>query len=342
MKLLRVGVDSYSLLPLALSPFEVLDWVKAHDGEGVQFSDVQLKENQRLDDGFLRELRQRANELGLYLEWGGAQHIPRDMTTWQPKDLLPINTAAAGQAALLDTKVVRSCSGGLMRWTDTAPPTETLLDEMARALKAQQSLWTDLGVVLAIELHFEFTTFELLRVFEMCGAEPGGWLGIDLDTMNLLTMLEEPVAGTERILPWVVATHIKDGALTMSPAGLVSFTTEIGAGQVDLPRICALLATQDRNIHLSIEDHGGSFTIPINDPAFLARFPDLTTRELSRLVWMAHEGQSGIAEGRLAITDRADWPKLCENRIAADIQNLKDIVQWPKPGGGASLPPREA
>ena len=68
MKLLRVGVDSYSLLPLALSPFEVLDWVKAHDGEGVQFSDVQLKENQRLDDGFLRELRQRANELGLYLE----------------------------------------------------------------------------------------------------------------------------------------------------------------------------------------------------------------------------------------------------------------------------------
>ena len=30
----------------------------------------------------------------------------------------------------------------------------------------------------------------------MCDAPPGGWLGICLDTMNLLTMLEEPVAAT--------------------------------------------------------------------------------------------------------------------------------------------------
>ncbi|HVP12171.1 MAG TPA: TIM barrel protein [Phycisphaerae bacterium] len=341
MKRFCIGVDSYSLQPLALSPLEVLDWVYAHGGEGVQFSDVQLKADQRLDEAFLRELRQRADQLGLYLEWGGAQHIPLDLESWQPKDILPINIAAARQAAALGTRVVRSCSGGLMRWNDAAPPTETLLREMARALKVQEALWTDLDVVLAIELHFEFTTFELLRVFEMCGAKPGGWLGVCLDTMNLLTMLEEPVAGTERILPWVVATHIKDGAMTTSPAGLVSFTTPIGDGLVDFERICRLLATLERPVHLSIEDHGGSFDIPVNDPAFRARFPDLTEQELGQLKQIAHEGQRRIAEGQLTITDRGDWPRLCEDRVAGDIASLKEIVFKVERSGADSSDRRE-
>lgn len=327
MKPFRIGVDSYSLQPLHLSPFEVLDWVHAHGGEGVQFSDVQLKDGERLDEPFLRELRRRADELGLYLEWGGAQHIPFDTATWHAKDVLPINTAAARQAATLGARVVRSCSGGLMRWGDAAPPTETLLRETARALTAQEKLWIDLNVVLAIETHFEFTTFELLRVFEMCGAEPGGWLGICLDTMNLLTMLEEPVAATERILPWVVATHVKDGAMTTSPMGLVSFPAAVGDGLVDLERICLRLATLDRPVNLSIEDHGGSFDIPIHDPTFLSRFPDLTVQELGQLLRIAHEGQRRIAAGELAITDRADWPRLCENRVARDIVNLKEIAR---------------
>ena len=327
MKPFRVGVDSYSLQALNLSPFDALDWVQAHGGAGMQFSDGLPNKHQPADEAFLRELRRRADERGMYLEWGGAQHIPFDCTTWQPRDILSINTTAARQAAALGARVVRSCSGGLMRWNDAAPPTERLLREMARALKAQQALWTDLNVVMAIELHFEFTTFELLRVFEMCGAEPGGWLGICLDTMNPLTMLEEPVAATERILPWVAATHIKDGALTTSTSGLVSFPTAVGDGLVDFGRICQRLATLEQPVHLSIEDHGGSFEIPIHDPAFLSRFPDLTVQELSQLTRIAHEGQRRIAEGRLAITERADWPRLCEKRITRDIAVLKEIVQ---------------
>ena len=64
-----------------------------------------------------------------------------------------------------------------MRWTTDAPSTETLLAETAAALAAQQSMLRDHGVVLAIETHFEFTSFELVRLFERCEAEPGDWLG---------------------------------------------------------------------------------------------------------------------------------------------------------------------
>jgi sugar phosphate isomerase/epimerase len=252
--------------------------------------------------------------------------MPFDTATWKPKDVFPINESAAKQASALGARIIRSCSGGLMRWDDKAPPTEFLLRETARALKDQMSMLADYGVVLAIELHFEFTTFELLRLLEMCGAEPGGCLGICLDTMNLLTMLEDPVAGTERILPWVVAVHAKDGALVPGVRGLICFTTELGTGSVDFKRILTRLATLGAPLNLSIEDHGGSFNLPVFDSTFLSRFPDLTPWELSRLFKLAHAGQAKIVGKEITILARSEWPGLCEDRVARDLQNLKGIV----------------
>jgi sugar phosphate isomerase/epimerase len=326
MQPFRVGIDSYSLHPLHLSPFEVLNWVKAHNGDGVQFTEVHPGEQQKLDAAYLRELARSARDMGLYLEWGGGQHMPFDTATWKPKDVFPINETAAKQASALGARIIRSCSGGLMRWGDEAPPTEFLLRETARALKDQMSMLADYGVVLAIELHFEFTTFELLRLFEMCGAEPGGSLGICLDTMNLLTMLEDPVAGTERILPWVVAVHAKDGALVPGVRGLISFTTELGAGSVDFKPILTRLATLGAPLNLSIEDHGGSFNLPVFDSTFLSRFPDLTPWELSRLFKLAYAGHAKFVGKEITILARSEWPGLCGDRVARDLQNLKGIV----------------
>jgi sugar phosphate isomerase/epimerase len=327
MKDFRVGIDSYSITPLKPTPFEVMDWVKAHGGEGVQFSEVHLKEGQSLDEPYLKDLAHYAKERGLYLEWGGGRHIPFDTFTWKPKDVFPGNKAAAQQARALGVRVIRSCSGGLMRWTDKAPPTEELLRNMEKALRGCMPMLEDLDVVLAVEIHFEFTTFELLRVFEACGARPGGCIGICLDTMNLLTMLEDPVAGTERILPWVVATHVKDGGIVQNEKGLVSFPAEQGKGLIDFPRILEMLSTLDHDVTLSIEDHGGSFEIPIHDHEFLSRFPDLEVKELALLFQTAQEGKRRMEEGTLAILDRADWPAHCEERVARDIAAMKALVR---------------
>lgn len=88
------------------------------------------------------------------LEWGGGQHVPFDTATWEPKDLLPGNRKAAEEAVRLDTKVIRSCSGGFFRWHEESPETEDLLRAMAVALRPQRPLFEDLGTILAIELHF--------------------------------------------------------------------------------------------------------------------------------------------------------------------------------------------
>lgn len=324
MKKFRVGIDSYSLKPLDLDPFELLDWALINEAEGVQFSE---SPSQAGDRAFLLELSLYAAQNNLYLEWGGGEHIPFDVATGKAKDIAAVNKKAAEQAALMGIRTVRSCSAGLMRWREDSLPTETYLREMAKSLRLQRQMFIDHGVILAIETHFEFTTFELLRLFDMCDAEPGEYLGICLDTMNLLTMLEDPVAATERVLPWIVTTHVKDGAMILTRDGLLSFPAEAGKGQIDFREIFEDLSELKHGVNLSIEDHGGDFLIPIFNPAFLAKFPDLTIQELSALLKMAADAQDHIHNKELAVLDRARWPEVCEKRVKRDLWTIKRIIE---------------
>ena len=330
----RVGIDNYGLFPLGLSPLDTARWAAAHGAEGVAFSGLSPEWQARTDAAALADLRAFAADHDLYLEWGGAQHIPRDMTTWAARDLFDVNRRAAREASLLGTSIVRSCSGGLMRWHESSPATEVLLRETAGALRSQASMLQDLGVTLAIETHFEFTSFELVRLFEMCDAQPGGWLGVCLDTMNLMTMIEHPAWATERLLPWVVSTHMKDGGVLMGRDGLTTFPVPVEMGIIDLAAIMQRLDMLPWAVHLSVEDHGGSFLLPIHDENFLSRFPDLTGAELAAVVNL---GEMTAGKPACRPVERNSWPAICESRFAHDLETLRALARSvPVAAGGAS------
>jgi sugar phosphate isomerase/epimerase len=322
----RIGIDNYGLFPAGLDPIGVLKWALRNGAEGVAFSGFDDIQRNNLDCRCLKQMREFAGAGNLYLEWGGGQHIPFDLSTWTPKDLFNHNRTAAEEAASLGVGIIRSCSGGLMRWNPQSPPTARLLDGMAKALTEQRQMLMDHEVTLAIETHFEFTTFELIRVFEACGAKPGGWLGICLDTMNLLTMLEDPVMATERILPWVVSTHIKDGGILETETGFKTFTAPFGSGIIDFERIFSLLESTGRTINLNIEDHGGDFDVPVFNPEFRREFPDLADPELEKLIALSEQTRENMTEGTLEILDRRDWPAVCESRMARDVKDLKKMI----------------
>lgn len=326
MSSIRIGIDNYGLDPLGLKPIEILEWAVDNGAEGVHFSGLSSQSKEEIDAAYLKDLAQAASSRRMYIEWGGGQHIPFDMETWENKDIVAINRKAAEQAAILGTRIVRSCSGGLMRWKDESPTTETLLLETASALQSQKQMLKDFNVILALETHFEFTTQELLKLFELCEAEPGEYLGVCFDTMNVLTMLEDPLESLERILPWVVSTHIKDGALFLSPEGIVTFPTKIGNGVIDFPKIVECLHSMSDEVFLSVEDHGGSFSIPVFDPAFLSKFPDLTLQEFAKLIHLVEKSQEAAVRGELSITERKDWPAVCEMRMRQNLKNLRKIL----------------
>lgn len=160
MKRFRVGMDNYGLYPLQLAPLQTIQWAKDHGAEGVHFSGLAPGRQTAIDKSYLRDLAAFANENSMYLEWGGAQHIPRELGRWNKKELFETNRLAAEQAATIGARVLRSCSGGLMRWQPDSPMTETLLQETASALRAQKQMLLDHQVILVIETHFEFTSFD--------------------------------------------------------------------------------------------------------------------------------------------------------------------------------------
>jgi sugar phosphate isomerase/epimerase len=327
MKPFKVGIDSYSLKPLDLSPFELLEWAIINEADGVQFSETNLPPSSTPDKALLEDLRSYASENGLYLEWGGGEHIPLDLQTGKKRDIFSLNKKAAAEACLLGAATVRSCSGGLMRWKKDSPPTQDLLRLMAGSLREQKSMLNEAGVILAVETHFEFTSFELLQLFEMCGAVPGEYLGICLDTMNLLTMLEDPESATDRLLPWVVTTHIKDGGMLLTEDGFVSFTAEAGTGVVDLAGVIERLAALPRKVNLSLEDHGGETVIPIHDTEFMAGFPDLTVAELAKLLGLAARSRTLKDQGKIGILDRTRWPEVCERRVKRGLRAVRRIAE---------------
>jgi 3-oxoisoapionate decarboxylase len=325
MQQFRVGLDSYGLYPLRLNPLQIMRWAQDHGAGGVHFSGLDPWCREIADEAYLCELGAFARDNALYVEWGGAQHIPRDTGNWGRKDLFETNRSAAQQAATVGTRIIRSCSGGLMRWQADSPMTETFLQETVAALSAQKQMLLDHNVILAMETHFEFTSFEILRLFEQCEACPGEWLGVCLDTMNLLTMLEDPVWATRRLLPWVVCTHMKDGGIAQTPEGLVSFPVPVGCGVIDFPAILKLLSALPHSVTLSIEGHGGSFSLPIYDAWFLSKFPDLTAAELARLLRLSQQTAQKSASGCRSI-GRDQWPDVCEKRLAGDILAMKALA----------------
>ena len=330
MKDLKIGIDNYGLTPLQLSPLDLLRWAKNNGAEGVHFSGLESREKNIVDSEYLKDLAQFAASNELYIEWGGGQHIPYDMNTFEKKDLFEINRRAAEEASILDTRIVRSCSGGMMRWNPENPATETFLQEMTECLCSLRQMLKDNNVILALETHFEFTTHELLRLFDMCETEPGDFLGICFDPMNVLTMLEDPIQAVERVLPWIVSTHIKDGAVLLKSEGFVTFPAEIGKGIVDFNNIVERLTTLPWNVNLSVEDHGGSFALPIFDEVFFSEFPDLSTREFVSLLRLANQTDERINRGQLTVTEREKWPEICEERMIRNIQNLKKILLFHK------------
>ena len=192
----------------------------------------------------------------------------------------------------------------------------------------------DHGVVLAIETHFEFTSFELCRLIEMCEAEPGGWLGICLDTMNLLTMIEHPVWATERLLPWVVSTHIKDGGVLMGRR-----------------RAHDVSRADRRGHHRSGRDHpaarhaavaGATSRSRITPAASCCRFTTRRSSAASRIcagpsssaLVDLSERTAGLPACRPV--ERSAWPSICEARMAGDLDALRTLAERTPDGRGGA------
>lgn len=321
---MRLGIDGLKLPEVKKrGPLASLDHVKMLGLGGVFFSTV-LDMSPTLDLGRLREIRSKADELGLYLESGLGKINPYCSAESPELRAIGEGDIIAGLTKMMEASAAIGChelwvSPGNFKpayrgrlavdrfrtdvtWEEQLLATEKVLKKLAPAARA-------LGIHMNIETHDEITSFEILRLIEAVGED---CTGVVLDTANMLQRAEHPVWATKRLAPYVRQTHIKDAYIGRAAGGFDFQPRPCGEGIVDFTAILPILAAVKPQLNLSLEIAQSTADNPrrayprqciqLNDPLWRAGHPDLSTDEEQAYLSMADAFETRVIAGEIA-----DW-----------------------------------
>ncbi|MGO1200472.1 MAG: sugar phosphate isomerase/epimerase family protein [Brachybacterium sp.] len=215
---MKIGIGTYSLFwempdrnPEPLSIAGMIDRASQLDCEVFQICDDPRIED--LDAAGLRELRERAELLGLTLELG-----TRTIDRGHLSRYLDIATA-------LDVRTLRS----MIQTKEIDAGPEAAVAELRATLPRLEHT----GVTLALETYEQVPTTTLLSIVGMLDSEQ---VGICLDPANCVSALEHPKDVVESCAELTVNLHVKDFAFARQE-GWVGFTysgAPLGDGLLDL------------------------------------------------------------------------------------------------------------
>ncbi|MBY3237982.1 sugar phosphate isomerase/epimerase [Rhizobium laguerreae] len=321
---MKLGIDSIKL-PEAKKrgPLASLDHVKELGLAGIFFSTA-LDMSPDLDTGLLREIRAKADDLGLYLESGIGKINPYCSAEEPALRAAGGGDIIAGFTRMIEASAAIGCyelwvapgnfkseyRGRLandrfrtdVTWEEQLLGIEKVLRKLAPVARAN-------GAHMNIETHDEITSFEILRLIEKVGAD---CVGVVFDTANGLQRGEHPVFAAKRLAPHIRQTHIKDAYVGRAPGGLDFQTRPVGGGIVDFAAILSILAEANPTLNLSLEvaqsvadrprKANPRQCIEIDDPIWRAGHPDLTADELAAYMAMVDAYEKRVASGAVL-----DW-----------------------------------
>jgi sugar phosphate isomerase/epimerase len=317
---MRIGVDG-SKMPHAVrnGPVGSLDYGHELGMSGLFFRTV-LDMSPTLDPGELRAIRERADELGMYIESGLGKVNP-----YANPEAPELRALGDGDIVLGFRRMMEACAsiGCLELWSalanykwmfhgkhayDRFRTDADWADQLAASakfLKKLAPIARDLGIHINIETHEEVTSFELVRLVEEVGPDV---TGIVYDISNPLQRLEHPVWTARRVAPYTRQTHCKDGSLSYGGGGVDYQHRPIGTGVVDYYQVLPILAAANPSLHLSIEPPqpvedqvrpASVLWIDAFDAEFIAGHPDVTVPEYAAFIQLVNACQARMDAGEI-------------------------------------------
>jgi 3-oxoisoapionate decarboxylase len=179
-------------------------------------------------------------------------------------------------ARSIGADVMRVVGSSLMfRHEDHGPQIDALVAMFKKAVEVAK----DYNVKLAVENHIDFTSDEILRMLTEVDSE---YFGLNFDTGNFLRLLDDPIAGMEKLAPYVLATHVKDlmPDKNARPTDWFFFAgVPVGHGLIDNEALARLLHAADFKGFLAVEiDHPHTDWTEREDEAV-----ELSVKELKRV-----------------------------------------------------------
>ncbi len=318
---MRLGIDGQKL-PEAKKrgPLASLDHVKQLGLEGIFFSTI-LDMSPSLDAGALRDIKAKADDLGLYIESGLGKINPYCSAEAPELRAAGDGDIIAGLTRMIEASAAIGCremwvSPGNFKpayrgrlavdrfrtdvtWDEQLLAMEKVLQKLAPAARAN-------GVHMNIETHDEITSFEIIRLIEKVGED---CVGVVLDTVNVVQRGEHPVFAARRVAPYVRQTHIKDAYVGRAPGGFDFQPRACGGGVVDFATVLPILAKANPKLNLSLEINQSTDDnrrqanprqcIQLDDPVWRAGHPDLTAEELDAYIDMVNTYEKRVTSGEI-------------------------------------------
>ncbi len=259
---MKVGIDSYcyhrffgEVYPDQKKPardWTIQDFLKRAKElkvDGVSLESCFLPT--RSDQGWFKELKAQLDDYGLdrVYAWGHPDGLERGQNFTAYDDMV----AQIPNAVTIGAEVMRVVGSSLMfRHEPHGPQVKALAKMFKKAVKVAKHY----NVKLAVENHIDFTSDEILQLLTEVDSE---YFGLNFDTGNFLRLLDDPVAGMEKLAPYVLATHVKDlmPDRCAKPTDWFFFAgVPVGKGLIDNQRLAELLNKAGFKGFLAVEiDH---------------------------------------------------------------------------------------
>lgn len=285
---IKLGFDNFSLRALGWKAGQFLDYAANLKLDVMFFSDLKVYESH--DDGYLRELKAKADGLGLGIHVGTysicptSKAVTRDYGT--PEEHLAL---AIRIAQTLGSPVVR-CVLGNSRDRTVEGGIERQIESTVQVLKAVRARALDAGVKIAIENHAgDMQAWELVTLIEAAGQD---FVGATMDSGNAPWTIEDPMVNLEILGPYAVSTGIRDTAVWEIEDGVQAQWTAIGEGNTDWQAYVQRyveLCPQTPFLLEILSEWGRP--IPYLRPDFWAPYPKARAREFARFVAFAKKGK---------------------------------------------------
>lgn len=262
--------------------------------------------------GDLRRLRERAEQLGMWLE--GMISIPRD------GDLSPLERALSDAKAAGAT-VVRAALLGGRRYESfaTLADWKKWVDQTHLALARALPVIEKHKVIVAVENHKDWTLEEFQRLLKTYQSE---YLQVCLDFGNNIALLDDPLEVIETLAPYTKATHIKDMGVAWYEDGFLLSEVPLGTGILDLPRAVALLAKANPQVNFSLEMiTRDPLKVPCLTEAYWRVFPDRNGRYLARTMQLVQAKKSSKPLPTFSQLSR-------EERLKAEEENVRACFRY--------------
>jgi sugar phosphate isomerase/epimerase len=312
----RFGLDVYSLRSQEWTPFEILDFCAARSLRVVHFSEIRLLGS--LEPDHLGRVRAHADRLGLDLEIGMRSICPSASIFEASAGSAEAQIARMLDAArLVRSPIVRAVVG---RFTDREAEggIERRIADTLDVLRRVRTRLMDAGVKLAIENHAgDMQARELKMLVEAAGPE---FVGVCLDSGNPLWAMEDPRVALEVLAPYVLTSHVRDGAVWTIPEGAAVAWTRMGEGSVGIAEFIRgfLAACPGRALSLEVIVPDAPRILPYRDPDFWRAYGSMRARELVRFQALAARG--GPPPPRPALSGRAAAER--------ELEDVEASIRW--------------